>query len=85
MKDILKDNKNRKRNAVQRGLEYRLHHLTLNKLYNIERCYYLNLPLNVKIERFAKDTKLTLDRKNPKHGYTKHNCHILTDTHIIVH
>ena len=80
MTNILADNINRKKQAAKRGLEYTLMPLTLDKLYRQERCFYLNIPLNVKADRFKAYTKLTLDRKDPDKGYTKDN--VVTSSHI---
>lgn len=66
-------NKQRKGQAEKRGIEYTLHPLTLQSLYQRPRCYYLNMPLNVKAEWFRKSTALTLDRKDCSKGYTKEN------------
>ncbi len=73
MRNFLAENKNRKQNAKKRGLEYTLKPLSLIKIYNQQRCYYLNVPLNVKSEKFSFFTKLTLDRKDSKKGYIKDN------------
>lgn len=66
-------NNSRRSQAKKRGIEYTLMPLTLRKIYHQQRCFYLNVPLNVKYERFAKPTKLTLDRVNSLKGYTKEN------------
>ena len=80
MKNILSDNNNRKRQAKARGIDYTLMPLTLNKIYNQSRCYYLNIPLNVKADRFKGLTKLTLDRKDPYQGYNKDN--VVASSHM---
>ena len=80
MKNILAQNNNRKKQAYKRGISYTLMPLTLDKLYREQRCFYLNIPLNVKAERFKSITKLTLDRKDPDKGYTKSN--VVSSSHI---
>jgi hypothetical protein len=73
MKNILAENNNRAKQARQRGIEYSLMPLTLDKLYKEERCFYLNVPLNVKNKMHKDLTKLSLDRINCDGGYTKDN------------
>lgn len=80
MKNILAENNNRKNQANSRGIKYNLMPLTLDKLYNQQRCFYLNIPLNVKADRFRFFTRLTLDRKNPDKGYTKSN--VVASSHM---
>ena len=73
MVDIVNEIKQRKQSAKQRGLKFSLMPLTLLSLKTKQRCYYLNIPLNVKNDRYKGLTKLTLDRKDPNLGYTKDN------------
>lgn len=73
MQDLFQETINRKKSAKKRGIEYNIMPLTLSKLKNESRCYYLNVALNVKNVRFKRNTKFTIDRKNPDNGYVKGN------------
>lgn len=73
MNALIKNYKNRRKNATSRGMAFTIKPVTLFNMLNAKRCRYLNTPLNVKSRHFRGLTKVTIDRIDSNKGYVPGN------------